>query len=94
MSPHNLNAHPQCAGRWFMAHHHGKPRSFETSLRDDETREHHHIPELKRAWLGVNLANKSKIGEVGKLPGKLMAIVFWHSQGVLLISYVPKGDVN
>ncbi len=29
--------------------------------------------------------------EVGKLAGKFVAIIFWNSQGVLLIQYIPKG---
>ncbi len=47
----------------------------------DETWVHHYIPELKRAsmmWCNPNMK------ALGKLAGKVMAIVFWDTKGIIL----------
>ncbi len=33
---HDLNVYPRCVGWQFMAHHHGKPQLFETSLSNQQ----------------------------------------------------------
>lgn len=44
-------------------------------------------PESKRSEQGEPTQKKA---ERGVLIGKLIAIVFWNAQGVLLVRYVPK----
>ena len=62
----------------------------------DETWIHHYTPETKeqsKQWIasGESAPKKAKIVPSA---GKVMATVFWDSQGVILIDYMEKGETN
>ena len=59
----------------------------------DETWIHHYTPETKeqsKQWI-VSGESAPKKAKVVPSAGKVMATVFWDSQGVILIDYIEKG---
>jgi histone-lysine N-methyltransferase SETMAR len=59
----------------------------------DETWVHHYDPETKQAsmqWKHVNSPPPKKF-RVQKSAGKIMATVFWDTEGIIMVDYLEKG---
>ena len=59
----------------------------------DETWAHHFDPETKqqrKQWKHVTSSTPVKFRKIA-FAGKVMASVFWHSEGVLMIDYLERG---
>jgi len=61
----------------------------------DETWIHHYTPETKqqsKQWI-MSGESASKKAKTVLSAGKVMATVFWDSQGIILIDYLQKGKI-
>ena len=77
-----------------LEHHQGDPTFLERIITGDETWVYHFEPESKRRsmeWRHPNSPRTKKF-KAQKSAAKIMATVFWDSQGVILLDFLPKGE--
>ena len=77
-----------------LEHHHGDPTFLERIITGDETWVYHFEPESKRRSMEWRhpTSPRTKKFKAQNSAGKIMATVFWDSQGVILVDFLPKGE--
>ena len=84
----------QCCTQ-LLEHHLGDPTLLERIITVDETWVYHFEPESKRRSMEWGHPNspRTKKFKAQKSAGKIMASVFFDSQGVILEGILPKGQI-
>ena len=77
-----------------LEHHHGDPTFLERIITGDETWVYYFEPESKRRSMEWRhpTSPRTKKFKAQNSAGKIMATVFWDSQGVILVDFLPKGE--
>ena len=83
-----------CCCTQLLEHHHGDPTFLERIITGDGTWVYHFEPESKRRSMEWRhpTSPRTKKFKAQNSAGKIMAMVFWDSQGVILVDFLPKGE--